>query len=174
MTGAGEVAGVVAVGETVDDAAVVGCLALQPTRHAVETTTTVISASARVRGAPIVSNFIGMRMARVYDDPDPTDGIRVLVDRLWPRGLRKQDPRVGRWCRQVAPSTELRRWYDHDPDRYAEFARRYRAELSDPALAPALDELRALVAEGPLTLVTATKQIEQSHLGVLNEVLEHP
>jgi uncharacterized protein YeaO (DUF488 family) len=115
-----------------------------------------------------------MRMARVYDDPDPTDGIRVLVDRLWPRGLRKQDPRVGRWCRQVAPSTELRRWYDHDPDRYAEFARRYRAELSDPALAPALDELRALVAEGPLTLVTATKQIEQSHLGVLNEVLEHP
>jgi uncharacterized protein YeaO (DUF488 family) len=115
-----------------------------------------------------------MRMARVYDDPDPTDGIRVLVDRLWPRGLRKQDPRVGRWCKQVAPSTELRRWYDHDPDRYAEFARRYRGELSDPAARPALDELRALAASGPLTLVTATKQIEQSHLGVLNEVLEHP
>ena len=115
-----------------------------------------------------------MRTARVYDDPDPDDGIRVLVDRLWPRGLHRQDPRVGRWCKQVAPSTELRRWYDHDPDRYTEFARRYRAELSDPAMDPVLDELRALSAEGPLTLVTATKQIKQSHLGVLNEVLEHP
>jgi uncharacterized protein YeaO (DUF488 family) len=112
-----------------------------------------------------------MRLARVYDDPDPADGIRVLVDRLWPRGLRKQDPRVGRWCKQVAPSTELRRWYDHDLDRYAEFAHRYRAELADPELAPALDELRTLAATGPLTLVTATKQIEQSHLSVLNEVL---
>ena len=113
-----------------------------------------------------------MRMARVYDEPDPDDGMRVLVDRLWPRGLRKQDPRIGRWCKQVAPSTELRRWYDHDPDRYTEFARRYRAELSDPALAPALDELRALAGEGPLTLVTATKVLEQSHLSVLEAVLE--
>ena len=68
----------------------------------------------------------------------------------------------------------MRRWYDHDPDRYTEFARRYRAELSDPAMDPVLAELRALSAEGPLTLVTATKQIKQSHLGVLNEVLEHP
>ncbi|MEI7545602.1 MAG: DUF488 family protein [Mycobacteriaceae bacterium] len=113
-----------------------------------------------------------MRTARVYDDPDPDDGTRVLVDRLWPRGLGKQDPRIGRWCKEVAPSTELRRWYGHDPDRYAEFARRYRAELSDPALAPALDELRALAVAGPLTLVTATKQIAQSHLGVLAEVLQ--
>lgn len=113
-----------------------------------------------------------MRIARVYDDPDLDDGTRVLVDRLWPRGLHTQDPRVGRWCKQVAPSTELRRWYDHDPDRYSEFARRYRAELADPAVRPALDELRALAAEGQLTLVTATKQIELSHLGVLEAVLE--
>lgn len=114
-----------------------------------------------------------MRIARVYDDPDPDDGTRVLVDRLWPRGLHTQDPRVGRWCKQVAPSTELRRWYDHDPGRYAEFASRYRAELADPAARPALDELRALAAEGQLTLVTATKQIELSHLGVLESVLGH-
>ena len=113
-----------------------------------------------------------MRTARVYDDPDPDDGTRVLVDRLWPRGLGKQDPRIGRWCKEVAPSTELRRWYGHDPDRYAEFARRFRAELADPAVAPALDELRALAVGGPLTLVTATKQIELSHLGVLAEVLQ--
>jgi len=113
-----------------------------------------------------------MRTARVYDDPDPDDGTRVLVDRLWPRGLGKQDPRIGRWCKEVAPSTELRRWYGHDPDRYAEFAQRFRAELADPAVAPALDELRALAVAGPLTLVTATKQIELSHLGVLAEVLQ--
>jgi len=113
-----------------------------------------------------------MRTARVYDDPDPDDGTRVLVDRLWPRGLGKQDPRIGRWCKEVAPSTELRRWYGHDPDRYAEFAQRFRAELADPAVAPALDELRALAVAGPLTLVTATKQIELSHLGVLEAALE--
>ena len=156
----------------VEEAVVFDCVALQPTRHAVETKATVIPASAWVCGIPIVRNFIAMRTARVYDDPDPDDGTRVLVDRLWPRGLRTQDPRVGRWCKQVAPSTELRRWYDHDPDRYAEFARRYRAELADPAVRSALDELRALAAEGQLTLVTATKQIELSHLGVLEAVLE--
>jgi uncharacterized protein YeaO (DUF488 family) len=156
----------------VEELVVFDCVALQPARHAVEAKATVIPASAWVRGIPIVSNFIAMRIARVYDDPDPDDGIRVLVDRLWPRGLRTQDPRVGRWCKEVAPSTELRRWYDHDSDRYTEFARRYRAELADPAQAPALDELRALAADGALTLVTATKQTEQSHLGVLAAVLE--
>ena len=113
-----------------------------------------------------------MRLARVYDDPAPGEGVRVLVDRLWPRGLRKDDPRVGRWLKQVAPSTQLRHWYGHDPDRHAEFARRYRAELADAAVAPALDELRALAAAGPLTLVTATKELALSHLGVLEKVLE--
>ena len=111
-----------------------------------------------------------VRLARVYDDPAPGEGLRVLVDRLWPRGLRKGDPRVGRWCKQVAPSTELRRWYGHDPDRYPEFARRYRAELTEQQAA--LDELRGLAADGPLTLVTATKEIELSQLGVLEKVLE--
>ncbi|MGI9125002.1 MAG: DUF488 domain-containing protein [Mycobacterium sp.] len=113
-----------------------------------------------------------MRTARVYDDPAPGEGVRVLVDRLWPRGVRKDDPRVGRWCKQVAPSNELRQWYGHDPERYAEFARRYRAELEAPHAAPALDELRALAHNGPLTLVTATKHLEQSHLDVLEKVLE--
>ena len=113
-----------------------------------------------------------MRTARVYDELQPADGTRVLVDRLWPRGLHRDDPRVGRWCKQVAPSTELRRWYGHDPQRSAEFARRYRAELATPETALALDELRALAARGPVTLVTATKHLEQSHLGVLNDVVE--
>ncbi len=113
-----------------------------------------------------------LRLARVYDEPEPGEGVRLLVDRLWPRGLRKDDPRVGRWCKQIAPSTELRRWYGHDPARYAEFAHRYRAELAEPGLAAALDEVRALAAAGPLTLVTATRELALSHLAVLEQVLE--
>ena len=66
-----------------------------------------------------------VRVARVYSDPDPQDGERVLVDRLWPRGFRKGDPRVGRWIPKIAPSTELRRWYSHRPERFNEFVARY-------------------------------------------------
>jgi len=113
-----------------------------------------------------------MRLARVYDDPAPGEGLRVLVDRLWPRGMHRDDPRVGRWCKQVAPSTDLRRWYGHDPQRYAEFARRYRAELAEPELNWTLGELRTLAAHGPLTLVTATRDIDVSHLGVLEKALK--
>lgn len=113
-----------------------------------------------------------IRLARVYDDPTPDDGTRVLVDRLWPRGMRRDDPRVGRWDKDVAPSTELRRWYGHQSDRHAEFVRRYRAELADPDLAAALDGLRALATAGPLTLTTATTTIEDSELPVLKDVLE--
>lgn len=118
-----------------------------------------------------------IRLARVYDEPGPDEGTRVLVDRLWPRGLHRDDPRVGHWLKDVAPSAALRRWYGHQPNRYAEFRRRYLAELNethvnDPAVAAALAELRALARSGPLTLVTATKQVDGSQLGVLKEVLE--
>ena len=108
----------------------------------------------------------------MYDELHPDDGIRVLADRLWPRGVRKDDPRVGRWCKQVAPSTELRRWYDHQPERFAGFADRYRAELAAPEAAAALAEVRSLVDAGSVTLVTATKHLEESHLPVLVEVLQ--
>lgn len=113
-----------------------------------------------------------LRLARVYDEPRPDDGLRLLVDRLWPRGVRKDDPRVGRWCKQVAPSTELRRWYDHRPERLAEFAERYRAELASPDAAHALTEVRSLVEAGPVMLTTATRTIDGSHLPVLAEVLQ--
>src|SRR6476469_464179 len=105
--------------------------------------------------------------ARIYDDVQPGEGLRVLVDRLWPRGIRKEDPRVGRWLKDVAPSTELRHWYGHDPAKFDEFARRYTAELRQPAAAAALDELKALTAAGAVTLVTATKELDLSHLAVL-------
>lgn len=110
-----------------------------------------------------------IKVARVYQDPSPDDGQRVLVDRLWPRGFRKDDPRVGRWIPEVAPSTELRKWYSHDPARFDEFAARYTAELEEePA---GLDELRALLRGGTVTLLTATRDVEGSHAAVLARLL---
>ncbi len=110
-------------------------------------------------------------MARVYDPPGDDDGARVLVDRLWPRGLRKDAAALDHWCREVAPSTELRKWYGHDPARFAEFAERYRSELDDPEHAAALTALRRLTGKGPLTLLTATKEPDLSQARVLADVL---
>lgn len=112
-----------------------------------------------------------MQVARVYDEPTD-DSARVLVDRLWPRGIRKDDPRVGRWLRDVAPSTELRQWYGHRPELFDEFVQRYRVELDGPSEAAAFAELGALAAQGPITLVTATREVELSHAAVLAELLE--
>ena len=118
------------------------------------------------------AELTSVNSTRVYDDVQPGEGLRVLVDRLWPRGIRKDDPRVGRWLRDVAPSTELRHWYGHDPAKFDEFSARYRAELATGATAAALDQLRALAQAGPVTLVTGTKELELSHLVVLAEMVE--
>lgn len=112
-----------------------------------------------------------VRLARVYTEPEPDEGQRVLVDRLWPRGMKKTDPRVGHWLPAVAPSTELRHWYDHKAERYDEFAARYTQELQAGEEATAFDELRTLVGKGPVTLVTATRDLELSHLSVLAGLL---
>ena len=110
-----------------------------------------------------------IRVARVYDDLSPDDGHRVLVDRLWPRGFRKDDPRVGTWCKDVAPSNELRGWYNHQPERFDEFAARYRKELQG---SEALDGLRKLTKRGVVTLVTATREVQCSHAAVLATLLK--
>ena len=110
-----------------------------------------------------------IRVERIYEDLDPDDGQRVLVDRIWPRGIRKDDPRVGIWCKDVAPSKELRDWYHHQPERFDEFASRYRAELGDNI---ALDELRKLTKRGVVTLVTATRDVDGSHAAVLAKLLK--
>ncbi|MFZ1175256.1 MAG: DUF488 family protein [Mycobacterium sp.] len=110
-----------------------------------------------------------IRVARVYDDVSPDDGHRVLVDRIWPRGVRKDDPRVGIWCKEVAPSKELREWYRHQPERFDEFASRYKAELRD---SPALEELRTLTKRGVVTLVTATRDLDISQAVVLANLLK--
>ncbi|KAF4410614.1 MULTISPECIES: DUF488 domain-containing protein [Streptomyces] len=112
-----------------------------------------------------------IRTRRVYDPPEPSDGTRVLADRVWPRGLTKEAAALDVWCKEAAPSTELRRWYGHAPERRAEFARRYEAELAEPERRQALDRLRELAREGRLTLLTATKDLDLSHVGVLAEAL---
>ena len=112
-----------------------------------------------------------VRVRRVYEEPEQVDGTRVLVDRIWPRGLSKAKAALDEWCKDVAPSTELRKWYGHDPDRFEEFSRRYRQELQDPQRSEALARLRELAAGRPLTLLTATRRPEISEAAVLAALL---
>lgn len=117
-----------------------------------------------------------IRVRRVYDPPEEDDGTRVLVDRLWPRGVSKEHAAVDVWAKDVTPSKELRTWYheDRSADRYDDFVDRYRTELGDPAHAEAVEALLALVREGgPVTLVTAVKDVPASHVPVLVDHLEH-
>ena len=113
-----------------------------------------------------------MRVRRVYDPPEDGDGVRVLVDRLWPRGLSKERAAVDEWPKELTPSTELRRWYHEDRARYAEFQKRYEAELAGPEQSEALDRLLHLAKNGTLTLVTAVKDIDHSHVPTLVAALE--
>lgn len=116
------------------------------------------------------------RVKRVYDAPDAADGRRVLVDRLWPRGISKQAAEIDEWAKDVTPSHELRKWFHADPQtRRAEFERKYRIELEQEVAREGLRRLRQQAAEGPLTLVTATKEPERSHVPVLvDELHETP
>jgi uncharacterized protein YeaO (DUF488 family) len=112
-----------------------------------------------------------IQVRRVYDTPARGDGTRVLVDRIWPRGLTKTKADLDEWCKEVAPSTELRKWYSHDPARFKEFGRRYHVELKQPERSDALTHLRELAKDGTLTLLTATKQPEISEAEVLAKML---
>jgi len=104
---------------------------------------------------------------RVYDAAARGDGPRILVDRLWPRGLRKEDVHADAWSKDLAPSTELRRFYGHQPELFGEFSSRYRAELRRPERATAIDEVLERVRRGPVTLLTATRDLEHSGAAVL-------
>lgn len=106
-------------------------------------------------------------LCRVYDHEQPTSGRRVLVDRLWPRGVAKAALHLDEWCKDVAPSTDLRRWYGHDPDRFDEFARRYIEELERPPGCDAVDRLTAMADTDGLVLLTATRDVEHSGAEVL-------
>lgn len=116
-----------------------------------------------------------VRVRRVYDPVRPDDGVRVLVDRLWPRGLAKEDAHIDEWPRSLTPSTELRRWF-HAADAenemvLREFRRRYEEELAAPEAAEALDHVRRLARKGPVTLLTAVKDPEHSQATVLQDLL---
>ena len=122
------------------------------------------AASSRAkRGSPIA-------IKRAYDKPSPQDGVRILIDRLWPRGLSKAKLKIAAWPRELAPSTGLRKWYGHAPARFAEFRRRYRAELADHT--DELDALRAMVKGRTATLITATRALDLSHAAVMREILQ--
>ncbi|SRR5258708_38161081 len=112
-----------------------------------------------------------VRVRRVYEEPDAGDGSRVLVDRIWPRGLTKAKAALDEWCKDIAPSADLRRWYSHDPARFDDFGRRYRAELKDPERAEALAHLRGLMRSRQLTLLTATREPDISEAAVLADLL---
>ncbi|MDN3517304.1 DUF488 domain-containing protein [Aquisalimonas lutea] len=110
-----------------------------------------------------------IRIKRVHDPAEPEDGTRVLVDRVWPRGVRKADAAIDLWEKEVAPSTELRKWFGHDPERWQGFRERYRAELADAAAA--LHRILDRAGDGPLTLVFAARDREHNNAVVLREVL---
>ena len=110
-----------------------------------------------------------IRLKRAYESPEPGDGKRILVERLWPRGLTKAAAALDAWVKDVAPSPELRKWYAHDPDKWPEFQRRYRAELD--ANPEGLAELRAAMGAGRVTFVYAAKDEERNSAHLLKEYL---
>lgn len=115
-----------------------------------------------------------IRIKRVYEPPEATDGMRVLVDRLWPRGLTREAARIDRWAKEVAPSHELRKWYGHEPARWKEFQRRYRLELQGPEAVAVLAELSRLARKETVTLVFASAEARLNNAEALRAMLDAP
>src|SRR3954467_14465665 len=111
----------------------------------------------------------GVRTKRIYDPAEPDDGYRVLIDHIWPRGVSHERARLDDWARDLAPSDELRKWFDHDPERFAEFRKRYRHELD--AKSERVDELRARTASGRLTILYAARDRRHNNGVVLAELI---
>jgi uncharacterized protein YeaO (DUF488 family) len=114
-----------------------------------------------------------VKVKRVYDPPSPADGYRILVDRLWPRGIKKATAGLAAWLKDLAPSDELRRWFSHDPGRWPEFHRRYLKELEDPAKAELLKDLLDRASQGTVTLVFAAKDEERNNAVVMQSFLNN-
>jgi len=113
-----------------------------------------------------------IRLKRVYDQPSKQDGARVLVDRVWPRGLKRERARIDHWLRGIAPSTELRKWFGHDPEKWPEFKRRYFSELDRNR--DAVTELRKLAGKGRITLVFSARDERHNNAVALKEYLQQP
>jgi uncharacterized protein YeaO (DUF488 family) len=112
-----------------------------------------------------------VEIRRIYDEGESDGAHRILVDRLWPRGVAKATAPIDEWAKELAPSTELRRWYGHDPAKFEEFARRYRDELRQPPASGSVGRLRARARRERIVLVTATRDVEHSGASVLAAVL---
>ncbi len=112
-----------------------------------------------------------VKLKRAYERPSPDDGIRILVDRLWPRGVKKVNAAIDRWLKEIAPSTELRHWFGHDPARWEEFQRRYAQELKRHQ--GEVDQLRSLARHGAITLIYAARDRDHNEAVVLRDVLLH-
>ena len=114
---------------------------------------------------------VHVQVKRIYEEPSPSDGARVLVDRLWPRGISKERANLTLWAKDVAPSTELRKWYDHDPAKFEEFTSKYKSELKESPQAEELAKLQEISQDGTLTLLTASKAVDISEASVLQKIL---
>lgn len=110
-----------------------------------------------------------IKLKRVYDPASRTDGTRILVDRLWPRGLSKENAAIDHWCKELAPSTALRQWFGHEPERWEEFRKRYKAELAQQP--ETLAELRGFARKGPITLLFAAHDELRNNAVVVHELL---
>ncbi len=112
-----------------------------------------------------------VKTKRVYDPPSPDDGKRILIDRLWPRGIKKEEAKIDEWLRDIAPSTELRKWFSHDPVKWQEFRKRYKDELKKKS--ELVEKLKAEAKKGDITLLFAAKDTEHVNAVVLKEVIEY-
>lgn len=112
---------------------------------------------------------MNINIKRVYESPDKKDGTRILVDRLWPRGLTKEKAKVDLWLKDIAPSAELRKWFGHDPEKWMEFKKRYQAELNENAAS--VSQLKEQIKKGTVTLVYGAKDEEHNDAFFLKEYL---
>ncbi len=115
---------------------------------------------------------MSVQLKRVYEAPAPTDGKRILVDRLWPRGMTKEKAHIDLWLKDIAPSTALRQWFGHEPEKWPEFKKRYTTELKSN---PALDELKRQIreAEGNVTILYAARDELHNEAVVIQQILSH-
>jgi len=119
----------------------------------------------------LTAQKLSVALKRAYDEPEASDGTRVLVERLWPRGISKENAHIDLWLKQIAPSTELRKWYNHDVQKFQEFRRRYESELQSESAQKTLAQLREIAKQGQLTLILAARDVEHSSAAILRELL---
>lgn len=113
-----------------------------------------------------------IKVKRIYEQANRNDGVRILVDRLWPRGVSKEKARLDEWLKDIGPTDELRKWFDHDPNKFADFKSRYKEQLKSEKRAEALRKIKRLAEEKQTTLLTASKEETYNHAQVIREVIK--